>query len=110
MTRTSTAINAHNVTYEYTFQADIVTQMQAQGWKLGNASGYMAETALYEQNVLDFVQKTQPQEWEKFGLTFPIDSERHLIAALVKQLMKANEQLPIEHRVPRALWAYCVIG
>ena len=46
MTKTSTAINAHNVTYESIFQADIVTQMQAQGWQLGNPSGYQAETAL----------------------------------------------------------------
>lgn len=83
--------NAHNVTYESVFQTDIVTQMQTQGWQVGHASGYQAETALYEQNVLDFVQTIQLEEWEKFGLTFPIDSERHLIAALVKQLMKANE-------------------
>ena len=84
--------NAHNVTYESVFQADIVTQMQAQGWQLGSPSGYQAETALYEQDVLDFVQTTQPQEWEKFCRTFPIDSERHFIAALVKQLNKADAQ------------------
>ena len=41
--------------YESVFQADIVTQMQAHGWQLGRASGYTAETALYEQDVLDFV-------------------------------------------------------
>ena len=82
--------NAHNVTYESTFQADIVRQMQEQGWRLGSPSDYHAETALYEQDVLDFVQTTQPQEWEKFCRTFPIDSERHFIAALVKQLNKAD--------------------
>ena len=81
---------SHNATYESAFQADIVSQMQAHGWKLGNASGYMAETALYEQDVLDFVQTTQPKEWQKFCRTFPIDSERHFITALVKQLNKAD--------------------
>lgn len=30
-------INAHNVTYESVFQADIVTQMQAHGWQVPNA-------------------------------------------------------------------------
>ncbi|WP_289000121.1 type I restriction endonuclease [uncultured Psychrobacter sp.] len=84
--------NAHNVTYESVFQADIVSQMQAQGWQLGSPSDYHAETALYEQDVLDFVQTTQPQEWEKFCRTFPIDSERHFITALVKQLNKADAQ------------------
>lgn len=92
MTQTSTATNAHNITYESVFQADIVTQMQAHGWQLGSASGYTAETALYEQDVLNFVQTTQPQEWEKFCRTFPIDSERHFITALVKQLNKADAQ------------------
>jgi len=80
-----------DTTYESVFQADIVTQMQAHGWQLGSPSGYQAETALYEQDVLDFVQMTQPQEWEKFCRTFPIDSERHFISALVKQLNKADE-------------------
>lgn len=50
----SNATNAYNVTYESVFQADIVNQMQAQGWQVGHASGYTAETALYEQDVLDF--------------------------------------------------------
>ena len=39
MTQTSTAINAHNITYESVFQADIVSQMQAHGWQVGHASG-----------------------------------------------------------------------
>ena len=82
---------SHNATYEAVFQADIVTQMQAHGWQVGYASGYQAETALYEQDVLDFVQTTQPKEWEKFCRTYPIDSERHFITALVKQLNKADE-------------------
>ena len=43
-----------NTTYESVFQADIVTQMQTKGWQVGHASGYTAETALYEQDVLDF--------------------------------------------------------
>lgn len=97
--------NAHNVTYESVFQADIVTQMQAQGWQLGNPSGYTAETALYEQDVLDFVQTTQPQEWEKFCRTFPIDSERHFISALVKQLNKADA-----HATDRASRTYGTLG
>ncbi|WP_367111940.1 type I restriction endonuclease subunit R [uncultured Psychrobacter sp.] len=97
--------NAHNVTYESVFQADIVSQMQAHGWQLGSPSGYQAETALYEQDVLDFVQSTQPQEWEKFCRTFPIDSERHFITALVKQLNKADE-----HATDRASRTYGTLG
>lgn len=89
MIETSTA-NAHNLSYESVFQADIVSQMQVHGWQLGLASGYQRETALYEQDALDFVQSTQPDEWDKFCRVFPIDSERHFIDALVKQLNKAD--------------------
>ncbi|WP_010196980.1 type I restriction endonuclease subunit R [Psychrobacter sp. PAMC 21119] len=105
MTQTSIATNAHNVTYESVFQADIVTQMQAHGWQLGNPSAYQSETALYEQDVLDFVQTTQPQEWEKFCRTFPMDSERHFITALVKQLNKADE-----HSTDKASRTYGTLG
>ncbi|MCD1278853.1 type I restriction endonuclease subunit R [Psychrobacter sp. CCUG 69069] len=97
--------NTRNVTYESAFQTDIVTQMQAQGWQVGHASDYQAETALYEQDVLDFVQTTQPKEWEKFCRTFPIDSERHFITALVKQLNKADE-----HSTDRASRTYGTLG
>ncbi|MEN6671207.1 DEAD/DEAH box helicase family protein [Psychrobacter sp. B38] len=96
---------SQSATYESVFQADIVNQMQAHGWKLGSSSGYQAETALYEQDVLDFVQTTQPKEWEKFCRTFPIDSERHFIAALVKQLNKADE-----HATDRASRTYGTLG
>lgn len=98
-------INAHNVTYESIFQADIVTQMQAKGWQLGSSADYQAATALYEQDVLDFVQTTQPQQWQKFCKTFPIDSERHFIEALVKQLNKADE-----HSTDRASRTYGTLG
>ncbi len=104
MIQTSTA-NAHNLSYETVFQADIVSQMQAHGWQLGNPSGYQVETALYEQDVLDFVQTTQPQEWEKFCRTFPMDSERHFITALVKQLNKADE-----HSTDQASRTYGTLG
>ncbi|MGE6390442.1 type I restriction endonuclease subunit R [Psychrobacter pacificensis] len=94
-----------DITYESIFQADIVNQMQAHGWQLGSPSDYTAETALYEQDVLDFVQGTQPQEWEKFCRTFPIDSERHFINALVKQLNKADA-----HATDRASRTYGTLG
>ena len=96
---------SQSVTYESVFQADIVSQMQAQGWKLGSPSGYTVDTALYEQDVLDFVQTTQPKEWEKFCRTFPIDSKRHFVTALVKQLNKADE-----HSTDRASRTYGTLG
>ena len=77
--------------YESVFQADIIDQMQAHGWQLGQSSHYQRETALYEQDALDFVKATQPDEWDKFCRIYPIDPEQHFIKALVKQLSKADE-------------------
>lgn len=94
-----------DITYESIFQADIVDQMQAHGWQLGSSANYQAQTALYEQDVLDFVQSTQPQEWQKFCRTHPIDSDRHFIAALVKQLNKADE-----HATDKASRTYGTLG
>ncbi|WP_156188867.1 hypothetical protein [Acinetobacter indicus] len=47
-----------DATRESIFQNDIIQQMLAQGWQLGTPQGYNRETALYEQDVLDFVQQT----------------------------------------------------
>lgn len=52
-----------DATLESIFQQDIVAQMQSHGWIIGSAQGYNRETALYEQDVLDFVQQTQAQDW-----------------------------------------------
>lgn len=79
--------------------------MQVHGWQVGHASDYQAENALYEQDILDFVQTTQPKEWEDFWRAFPIDSESHFIAALVKQLTKANE-----YAADRASRTYGTLG
>ncbi len=51
-----------DTTYESVFQADIIKQMQTQGWQLGRSAHYQRETALYEQDTLDFVRSTQPEE------------------------------------------------
>ncbi|MCE0495935.1 type I restriction endonuclease subunit R [Vibrio salinus] len=80
-----------DATQEKHFQDDIIRQMQAGGWVVGTGEGwYDRERALYVQDVLDFVQQTQPKEWEKFCKVFPADSERHFLDALVAQLKKAD--------------------
>ncbi len=79
-----------DATRESIFQNDIIQQMLAQGWQLGTPQGYNRETALYEQDVLDFVQQTQAQDWQKFQRIFPQDTERHFLEAVVAQLKKAD--------------------
>lgn len=79
-----------DVTLETIFQQDIITQMQRHGWQVGSPQGYNREKALYEQDVLSFVQSTQAKEWQKFQNIFPNDTERHFLDTVVAQLKKAD--------------------
>ena len=47
-------------TQERIFQDDIIRQMVENGWVEGKPEGYNRESALYEQDVLNFVKETQP--------------------------------------------------
>jgi len=79
-----------DTTNERIFQNEMVAQMVANGWNDGKGDGYDRERALYTQDALNFVQTTQPQEWEKFAKIYPNDTDRHFLDALVAQLKKAD--------------------
>lgn len=79
-----------DATRENIFQNDMIKHMQANGWVLGAAKHYDRENALYSTDVLNFVQTTQPEEWNKFCQNYPVDSEQKFIDALVVQLKKAD--------------------
>ena len=79
-----------DATLETIFQQDIVAQMQTHGWQIGSGTGYNREKALYTQDILDFVQKTQDKEWQKFKSIFPNDTERHFLDTVEAQLKKAD--------------------
>jgi type I restriction enzyme R subunit len=51
---------------ELPFQNDIISQLCANGWLLGKSENYNRELALYSEDLLDFVQETQPQQWQNF--------------------------------------------
>lgn len=79
-----------DATLETIFQQDVIAQMQSHGWQLGSGTGYNREKALYTQDILDFVQKTQEVEWQKFRSIFPNDTERHFLDTVEAQLKKAD--------------------
>ncbi len=85
------ALNNTDKTAEVNFQNEIIAQLKANGWLLGRGDQYDRKSALYTQDILDFVRQTQPKEWAKFCKRFPIDSEQHFISHLVAQLKKADE-------------------
>ena len=75
---------------ERTFQNEIIDSMLANGWLLGEPNKYNRVTALYEEDLLGFVQESQPKEWAKYEKFYSKDAEKRLINAVVKRLDKTN--------------------
>lgn len=78
-------------TQEKIFQNDILAQMQANGWLLGESKHYNRELALYPEDVITFAQNSQPEQWQKLAQHFP-NTERNPNAtadALLKTVVQA---------------------
>jgi type I restriction enzyme, R subunit len=75
---------------ERTFQNEIIDSMLVNGWLLGEPNKYNRVTALYEEDLLGFVQESQPKEWAKYERLYPKEAETRLINAVVKRLEKSN--------------------
>jgi len=75
---------------EVHFQNDIIEQLLANGWLLGEPAGYNRERALYESDLLGFVQETQPEQWQKYCKLYPNDPEKALLERVTHQLSKAD--------------------
>ena len=50
---------------EHYFEEYIVKQLAARGWLVGDTSGYDQNHALYPEDLVAWVQATQPKRWEK---------------------------------------------
>jgi len=77
---------------ESVFQQDIIDQMCAAGWQLGDPTHYNRELALYVPDCLAYVKNTQPKTWEKYQQLYPGDPEKAFIDKLASQLGKADPQ------------------
>jgi len=75
---------------ERIFQDDILRQLQAHGWLLGTQKGYNQALALYSEDVLAFVQETQPAQWQRFCANHPKDSAQKFLELVAGQLAKAD--------------------
>ncbi|MDX1692464.1 MAG: DEAD/DEAH box helicase family protein, partial [Ketobacteraceae bacterium] len=62
----------------------------ANGWLLGKPEGYNRELALYEEDVLGFVQDSQDEQWQKYCALYPNDPERKFLQRVATQLKKAD--------------------
>ncbi len=77
-------------TNEFTFQSDMISQMLANGWVLGQPEKYNRELALYSEDLLGFIQETQDVQWQKFCKLYPNDTEKTFLDRVESQLKKAD--------------------
>jgi type I restriction enzyme R subunit len=75
---------------EAAFQRDILQQLVAGGWRLGNPAGYDRKRALYTEDCLAYVKATQPKMWAKYQGLYPDDPDGAFLDKLTSQLAKAD--------------------
>jgi type I restriction enzyme R subunit len=75
---------------ELVFQNYIIEQLAASGWLVGESAHYDKERALYPEDLIAFVQQSQPEGWQKFCKTYGEQPERHLLDGAVRQLKRSE--------------------
>ena len=75
---------------ENIFQNDMIKQLVANGWLLGDPAKYNRALALYEEDLLAFVQETQDEQWQKFCKLYPNDTKAKFLERVAAQLNKAD--------------------
>jgi len=68
--------------FEDTIEQELLT---LSGYHQGTAAHYDPETALFPQDLITFIQTTQPQTWQQFSATVP-NPQTQLINSLTKEL------------------------
>ncbi len=76
-----------NIVSENTFETAIAQSLiEDGGYLLGFSSDYNPETGLFENDVIKFLQETQPENWEKISSIHGIDVEKRIIQRIVKEM------------------------
>lgn len=70
------------------FESYVVSKLQSQGWKVGNTTHYDTERALYPDDLIAWLEATQPQQWAKLCK----DHGERARDTLMDRLAKALEQ------------------
>jgi type I restriction enzyme R subunit len=70
---------------EYQFEIDVCDYLASHGWLYSkDDKGYDAERALFPEDLLGFIQDTQPQSWERLKSFHNGASQKTLLDRLVK--------------------------
>lgn len=84
--------NLSNVHTELIFENEVCAHLEASGWSvrthLKDATSYDRERAIFAEDLLGFVQQTQPAEWAKFKKWHNGQSETMFVKRVAEQLDK----------------------
>ena len=69
--------------FENTIEQELLTLC---GYQKSDPKNYDPETALFPQEILDFIQTTQPQQWQRLTKTSPGDAQQILLNNLTSEL------------------------
>ncbi len=73
---------------ERTFEDEVVAHLTANGWLEGTSAGYNRELALYSEDVLGWLETTQPTELAKLGRLHNGDTGTVILKRLAEMLDK----------------------
>ncbi len=73
---------------ERTFEDEVVAHLTAHGWLEGHSAGYDRELALYAEDVLGWLEETQPTELAKLGRLHNGDTGKVMLKRLAEMLDK----------------------
>lgn len=71
---------------ESVFESAIIDHLCSHDWLQGHADEFSRDMAFDKRAVLDFIQSSQPKEWEKLKIYYKEDTENKLIQRLFKEL------------------------
>ena len=71
---------------EKTFESAIIEHLTSNGWFEGNAKDFSSDIALDKKTVLEFIQTSQPKEWELLKSYYKDEVENKFIQRLFKEL------------------------
>ena len=75
------------ITTENTFETAIVQSLvESGGYTQGESDGYSPELGMFKVEVLQFLQETQPGQWEKLAAIHGEDLENRIIQRLYKEM------------------------
>jgi len=76
-----------NITNEQTFESAIIQSLiENGGYTEGNAPDYSPGLGLFKYEVIDFLQTSQPEEWNKITEIHGADTNERVIQRLIKEM------------------------